>query len=175
MNNTLAVVFGVSAFTAGCAVVGIAAADHCRKVDDKLTGISRGMKYLQDNVDLNIDPEVAEKLVSAAARDVAYDISNKAAESAKKEIQKEISNKVKESVKASYKELEGTLTEKLESQINIQTIEKIQDKVAEKVAKQVLNGYVAPFGGTSKADVAKACIDGGMDGFDVARVMSSLK
>lgn len=173
-TSTIATLVGVGAFAAGCMTIGLASVEYVKGVDNKFTGLSKGMSYIHDNIDLNIPAEVADELVKAAARDVATEVVNKAAESAKKEVVKDINNAVKGNVKNAYAGIEESLKAKLEKEINIQTLEKIENKVAEKVAKQVISNYSNPFG-ASKADIAKACIDNGMDGFDVARVMSSIK
>lgn len=175
-SSTIATLVGVGAFAAGCAVTGYACAEHVKAVDDKFTGLSHGLKYIQDNISLDIPEEVATELVKSAAKDVATEQVKKAANEACKEITKDMKNVIKGNVANAYSNIEDTLKSKLEKEINIQTIERIEGKVAEKVAKQIISNYSNPWAtGTSKADVAKACIDNGMDGFDVARVMSSIK
>lgn len=166
---------GVAAFAAGCATVCYVEAGKVQSIDDKFTGLARGLSFIKDNIDLNIPEEAANAMINAAANEVAIDIVKKAAEACKKEISTNINQQVKNYIAQAYTGVEKSVTEKLEKEINIQTIERIENRVSEKVAKQILSSYTNPWSGTSKADIAKACIDNGMDGFDVARVMQSIK
>lgn len=175
-TSTIATLVGIGAFSAGCAATAYACAEHVKHVDDKFTGLHAGMKFIEDNISLDIPEDVASELVKSAAKEIATEQVKKASEAACKEITKDMKNVIKGNVANAYSNIEDTLKNKLEKEINLQTIERIESKVSEKVAKQILINYANPFaGGTTKADIAKACIDNGMDGFDVARVMSSIK
>lgn len=177
MKDIYAVGLGVAAFAAGCATIAVVSADKVNKIDAKFTGISAGIKYLQDNIDLTIPEEVAEELTREAAKKVANDACIKASEKATKEICKNIDDTVKKIVSDSYTDVKSKIADKLEKEINIQTIGRIEQSVAEKVAKQVMNNYTPAYrlGGTTKADIVQTCIENGMDGIDIQRVMSAIK
>lgn len=175
MNNTVGVCIGVAAFVGGCAVTGVMAADYCRGINDKVTGLASGMKYLQDNIDLNIQSEVADELVKMAAKEVATDVVNKAAESAKKEVAKDINNIVKGNVRNAYSNIEDTLKQKFEKEINTQSIEKIEEKVAGKVAKEILSKG-AFFGGASRSDkteLVKTLVENGVPSWEIANIVKA--
>ena len=174
MKDIYAVGIGVAAFAAGCAAVGIYAIDKTNLMNDKLTGISRGLSYIQDNVDLQVPEEVAKSMMRDAAYSVAQNAVNSATESAKKEIKKEISDQVKSVVKDAYKNVEADVRHQLEAQINLQTIEKIQGEVSEKVAKQIVSNALFTKSST-KEDIIKTCVDNGMDAWDIRRILEASK
>lgn len=176
MKDEYAVALGLAAFAGGCAVAGIISARYVKKVDDKFIGIAKGINYIQENIDLQIPEEVAKELTRKAAEKVANDAVLKAAEGATKEISNNVNSTVKKIVNDAYSDVKEKVADKLEKEINIQTIEKIEKAVSDKVAQQIMSNYIPVYNcGTSKADVIKACIDSGMDSFDIHRVVSSMK
>lgn len=176
MKDVYAVGLGVGAFALGCAVVAIYEADKVKTMDDKLTGICRGINYIQDNIDLDVPEEVAKAMVRNAAQNIANDAVRNATDDAVKEIKKDINTHVKTVVKDAYKNVEADVKHQLESQINLQTIEKIQSSVSEKVAKQIVDkALFFPNSGSSKDDLIKTCVANGMDAWDIRRILEAAK
>lgn len=176
MNNGLAIGLGIGTFALGCAAVAVLEGEKVSNIDDKFSHLVKGLEYIEDNVNLNIPEEVAKEMARKAAQQVAVEQVKRASDSAMNDLKKEIHSQVKAAIAKEYDNITPLLKDKLEKEINVQTIARIEEKVSSNVAKQILNNYAPNFGsGTTKADIAKACIDSGMDGFDVARVMSSLK
>lgn len=176
MKDSLAVGLSVAAFAVGCATVAVIEAEKVNKIDSKFNYIAKGINYLQENVDLTVPEEVAEELTREAAKKVANEACIKASEKATKEICKNIDDTVKKIVNDSYADVKTKVMDKLEKEINVQTIERIEQQVANKVSKQIMNNYIPTTSfGASKADIAKACIESGMDSYDISKVMSSIK
>lgn len=178
MKDIYAVAIGVGAFAAGCAALAVVEDGRIKKMDAKLTGITGGMSFIKDNIDLNIEEDFAKELVRIAAKDVATNVVNDAAAYTKKEIASDISNQVKNIISASYKNVEESVKKELESQINLQTIEKVQNMAAEKVAKQILDKSLilgTTTTGTSKEDLIKTCVANGMDAWDIKRILEATK
>ena len=176
MKDVYAVGLGVGAFALGCAVVAIYEADKVKTMDNKLTGIWRGMNYIQENVDLSIPEEVAKEMVRKAAQNVADYTVKDAATDAIKEIKKDVSTQVRNVVKDAYKNVENDVKHQLESQINLQTIEKIQNSVSERVAKQIVDkAMFFPHSASSKEDLIKTCVANGMDAWDIRRILEAAK
>lgn len=176
MKDSLAVGLSVAAFAVGCATVAVIEADRVNKIDSKFNYIAKGINYVQENVDLTVPEEVAEELTRKAAEKVANDAVVKAAEKATKEVNANIQSTVKKIVNDAYADVKTKVADKLEKEINVQTIERIEQQVAGKVAKQIMNNYIPTTSfGASKADIAKACIESGMDSYDISKVMASIK
>lgn len=176
MKDVYAVGLGVGAFALGCAVVAIYEADKVKTIDSKLTGIWRGMNYIQENIDLDVPEEFAKAMVRNAAQNIANTAVQNAAEDAVKEIKKDVSIQVRNVVKDAYKNVEADVKHQLESQINLQTIEKIQNSVSEKVAKQLLDKTLFfPNSGSSKEDLIKTCVSNGMDAWEIKRILEAAK
>lgn len=176
MKESTAVVIGIGSFAAGCALVSIYAISNANSMENKLDSINKGLRYIQDNVDLTVPEETASALVKSAASDIAHNEVIKATEHARNEIRKEISKNVKDIVSDSYKNVEGDIRNKLEEQINMQTIEKIQNAVSEKVAKQIVsNSLFAAKGTSSKEDIIKTCVENGMDAWEIRRILEASK
>lgn len=176
MKDSLAVGLSVAAFAVGCATVAVIEADRVNKIDSKFNYIAKGINYVQENVDLTVPEEVAEELTRKAAEKVANDAVVKAAEKATKEVNANIQSTVKKIVNDAYADVKTKVADKLEKEINVKTIERIEQQVAGKVAKQIMNNYIPTTSfGASKADIAKACIESGMDSYDISKVMASIK
>ena len=175
MNAKYAIAIG--AFIAGAAATGVISAIEIQKVYKDVDAITSGMNYIRKNIDIKVDPDVASELIKSASNDVAFEAVNKAAESTKKMIHNEIDAKVRAAIKDAYDDVADKVAEQLQSQINLQTLDRIEDKVAKEVTKHIVRSYSnGIFPTTSnKADVAKACIDKGMDGYSVARVMQAMQ
>ena len=176
MNKTIVVGIGIGTFTLGAVAAGAVSATIIKRVYKDVDNLSKGMNYIRTSVDLSVDKEVADALIHSASQDVAYEVVKEAAEKTLDDIRRDIKKQVKDAVSKAYDGVEDKVSEVLESQINVQTLERIEEKVAKKVTKHVISNYtnMAWGSGSSKADVARACIENGMDGFDVARVMNSI-
>lgn len=176
MKDVYAVGLGVGGFALGCAAVALFEADKINRMEDKLTGIFKGVNYIQDNVDLSVPEEVAKTMVRNAAQDVANRAVQNATDEAVKEIKKEINTHVKSVVKDAYKNVEADVKHQLESQITLQTIDKIQNSVSEKVAKQIVDkALFFPGTSSSKEDLVKTCVANGMDAWDIRRILEATK
>ena len=175
MKDIYAALLGVGGVALGAGVVCALTFDRVNGMDDKLTGISRGMRYIQDNVSMDIPEEVAKELYRNAAQDFAANAVKKASSDATKEISDSIKSQVKDVIKDAYKNVESDVKHQLESQINLQTIEKIQNQVSEKVAKQVIEKSLFNFTkDSSKEDVIKTCIENGMETWEIERILKSM-
>lgn len=175
MKDVYAALLGFGGVALGAGVVCALTFDRVNGMDDKLTGISRGMRYIQDNVSMDIPEEVAKELYRSAAEQAAKAGVDAAVAQVKKEVSAEINDRVKKEVKGAYNNISGLVQEKLEKEINLQTLDKIQEKVTEKVAKQLIDKSL--FGLTnssSKEEVLKACIDKGMATWEIERILKSM-
>lgn len=178
-SSVIATIVGVTAFSAGCAATGIACAGYVKNIDNKFTNISGGIKYIQDNIKLDIPEEVASELVKSLSKDIAAEQVKKASEAACAEVAKDMKNVIKGNVANAYSSIEDTLKDKLEKEINIQTIERIENKVAEKVAKQIVNKALfsgqSGSTGTSKESIINTCVANGMDAWEIKRILDAAK
>lgn len=176
MKDVYAVGLGVGGFALGCLAVALFEADKVKTMDNKLTGICKGMDFIKDNISLDVPEETAKALVRNAAQNIANDAVTKASLEAVKDIKTEINNRIKIVVNDAYDNVESEVRNKLESQINLQTIEKIQNSVSEKVAKQIVDSSLfAGRGGSSKDDIIKTCVANGMDAWDIRRILEASK
>ena len=176
MKDVYAIGLGVGGFALGCAAIALYEAEKVNRMDDKLTGIFRGINYIQENIDLDVPEEFAGEMVKKAAQTVADRTVKTAADEAVKEIKKDINGHVKSVVKDAYKNVEADVKHQLESQINLQTIEKIQNSVSDKVAKQLVDkALFFPNSGSSKEDLIKTCVSNGMDAWEIRRILEAAK